>query len=126
MNQRIETDDAPAAIGPYSQAIKVGNLIFSAGQVALKPGSGDLMNATIEEEVHQVMSNLKAVAQAGGTSLDKAVKTTIFTTDLGLFGRINEAYGSYFKGTPPARSTVQVASLPKGAKVEIEMIFSTD
>lgn len=123
MKEIISTSDAPAAIGPYSQAVKVGNLLFTAGQIPLDPSSGNMMTSSIDEEVHQIMNNLKAVAKAAGTLLDNAVKTTIYVTDLGNFGKINELYGSYFGKSPPARSTVEVSALPKGASVEIDMII---
>ncbi|MCE7736848.1 MAG: RidA family protein [Candidatus Heimdallarchaeota archaeon] len=123
MKEIISTSDAPAAIGPYSQAVKVGNLLFTAGQIPLDPSSGNMMTSSLDEEVHQIMNNLKAVAKAAGTSLDNAVKTTIYVTDLGNFGKINELYGSYFGDSPPARSTVEVSALPKGASVEIDMII---
>lgn len=123
MKEIISTSDAPAAIGPYSQAVKVGNLLFTAGQIPLDPSSGNMMTSSLDEEVHQIMNNLKAVAKAANTSLDNAVKTTIYVTDLGNFGKINELYGSYFGDSPPARSTVEVSALPKGASVEIDMII---
>lgn len=123
MKNVIHTDLAPAAIGPYSQAIQISNLLFTAGQVALNPETKAMNNATIEDEVHQIMKNLTEVAKAGGTSLEHAIKTTIFVTDLTLFGKINEIYGGYFTKDPPARSTVGVADLPLGAKVEIEMLI---
>ena len=123
MKEIINTSNAPAAIGPYSQAIKLGNLLFTAGQIALDPVSGDMRVNNIEDEVHQIMKNLTAVAEAAGTSLKSVLKTTIYVTDLSMFGKINELYGSYFDQSPPARSTVQVAALPKGASVEIDMII---
>lgn len=123
MKEIISTSDAPAAIGPYSQAVKVGNLLFTAGQIPLDPSSGNMMTSSLDEEVHQIMNNLKAVAKAAGTSLNNAVKTTIYVTDLNNFGKINELYGSYFGDKPPARSTVEVSALPKGANVEIDMII---
>ncbi len=123
MKEVIYTEQAPKALGPYSQGIKIGNLLFTAGQVALNPSTSEMNNATIEDEVHQIMRNLTQVAIAAGTSLDHVVKTTIFVTDLSLFGKINELYGGYFESNPPARSTVQVADLPAGARVEIDMII---
>ncbi|OLS29069.1 MAG: RutC family protein [Candidatus Heimdallarchaeota archaeon LC_2] len=123
MKEIISTTNAPSAIGPYSQAVKLGNLLFTAGQIALDPSTGDMKTSSVDEEVHQIMGNLKAVAEAAGTSLDNVLKTTIYVTDLGLFGKINELYGSYFGDQPPARSTVEVAALPKGGSVEIDMII---
>ena len=119
----IKTTSAPDPVGPYSQAIKAGELIFCSGQIALDPKTGKLVTAGIEAETSRVMENLKAVLKATGSSLDRVVKTTIFVRDMADFGRINSVYGSYFNNTvPPARSTVQVAELPKGAGVEIECI----
>ncbi len=123
MKEIISTSKAPSAIGPYSQAVKLGNLLFTAGQIALDPSTGNMMTSTIDEEVHQIMKNLTAVSEAAGTSLDHVLKTTIYVTDLGLFGKINELYGAYFGDQPPARSTVEVAALPKGGTVEIDMII---
>lgn len=123
MKEIVSTADAPSALGPYSQGVKVGDLLFTAGQIAIDPTTGEMNNATIEDEIHQVMKNLTAVAIAAGTDLSKAVKTTIFITNLADFGTINEIYGSYFTDNPPARSTVGVAGLPKGFKIEIEMII---
>ena len=123
MKEIISTSNAPSAIGPYSQAVKLGNLLFTAGQIALDPSSGNMMVSSLDEEVHQIMKNLTAVAKAAGSSLDNALKTTIYVTDLGNFGKINELYGSYFGEAPPARSTVEVSALPKGGNVEIDMII---
>lgn len=123
MKEIISTSDAPGAIGPYSQAVKLGNLLFTAGQIALDPTSGNMMISNLDEEVHQIMKNLTAVAKAAGSSLDNVLKTTIYVTDLGNFGKINELYGSYFGDSPPARSTVEVSALPKGGNVEIDMII---
>jgi 2-iminobutanoate/2-iminopropanoate deaminase len=119
----VSTAAAPRAIGPYSQAIVCGNLVFSSGQIALDPASGELLGGSdVRTQARRVMDNLKGVLEGAGTSLDKVVKTTIFLTDLGDFGAVNEIYGAYFTGDPPARSTVQVAGLPKGALVEIEAV----
>ena len=120
--QVISTENAPAAIGPYSQAVRVGDLIYSAGQVALVPETGKLMEGDIETQTRQVMENLAAVLQAAGSSLTQVVKTTIFITDISDFAKVNQAYGSFFQNDPPARSTVQVAALPLGANVEIEVV----
>ena len=117
----IHTDQAPAAIGPYSQAVRAGQLIFTAGQLGIDPTTGKLVEG-VEAQTHQAMRNLQAILQAAGTDLAYVVKTTIFVADLNDFATINTIYGSYFEGEPPARSTVQVARLPLDARVEIEMV----
>ncbi|MHA2091348.1 MAG: Rid family detoxifying hydrolase [Candidatus Kariarchaeaceae archaeon] len=124
MKEIIHTNEAPAAIGPYSQGVKLGNLLFTAGQIALDPSTKQLVKGSIEAEVDRIMQNLAAIAKAANSSLEEVVKTTIFVTDLSLFSRINEKYGSYFSNQPPARSTVEVSGLPAGANVEIEMIIA--
>ncbi|MEK7787137.1 MAG: RidA family protein [Chloroflexota bacterium] len=118
----IHTDDAPKAIGPYSQAIRVGDLVYTAGQVSIVPATGDLIAGDIEAQTRQALNNLKAVLEAAGSGLDKVVKTTVFMTNLGDFTRMNGVYAEFFPSQPPARSTVQVAALPKGAMVEIECV----
>ena len=118
----INTDNAPAPIGPYNQAVSAGNLVFISGQVALKPGSGDLAIADIIEETHQVMQNLKAILNEASLDFSNVVKTTIFLSDMNLFGQVNEIYGKYFSGDFPARETVAVKGLPKNVNVEISMI----
>jgi len=118
----ILTTYAPAPIGPYSQAVKSGNMLFCSGQVPLDPKTGEMKNASIEEETRQVLTNLSAVVSSGGASLSDVVKTTIFLTDLGNFATVNEIYDEFFGASKPARSTVQVSALPKGANVEIECI----
>ena len=118
----INTVNAPAPIGPYNQAVLVGNLLFMSGQVALKPGTGELANADIIEETHQVMQNLKAVLTEAEMDFSNVVKTTIFLSDMDLFGQVNEIYGKYFSGDFPARETVAVKGLPKNVNVEISMI----
>lgn len=118
----IETASAPAPIGPYSQAVLAGNMLFLSGQISLKPGTNDLNNASIEDETHQVMNNLKAVLHEAGADFSHVVKTTIFLSDMGLFGAVNEIYGNYFKGSFPARETVAVKGLPRNVNVEISMI----
>ncbi len=117
----IQTDKAPQAIGPYSQAVKVGDLVFTSGNIPLKP-DGSLVTGSVEEQAHQVMVNLKAVLEAAGSSLDKVVKTTVFIKNMDEFTRINEVYGIYFNAHKPARSTVEVARLPKDVAIEIEAI----
>ena len=118
----INTSNAPAPIGPYNQAILTGNLLFISGQVALKPGTGELAIADIIEETHQVMQNLKAVLTEAEMDFSNVVKTTIFLSDMDLFGQVNEIYGKYFSGDFPARETVAVKGLPKNVNVEISMI----
>ncbi|MEI7734265.1 MAG: RidA family protein [Ferruginibacter sp.] len=120
----INTVNAPAPIGPYSQAVMAGNLLFMSGQVALKPGTGELAITDIIEETHQVMQNIKAVLAEAGMDFSNAVKTTIFLSDMDLFGQVNEIYGKYFEGNFPARETVAVKGLPKNVNVEISMIAS--
>jgi 2-iminobutanoate/2-iminopropanoate deaminase len=122
MKKIISTTEAPAAVGPYSQAIRAGNLIFCSGQIPLDPKSGKIVEGDITAQARRVMENITAVLRAEGMTFENIVKTTIFLTDLGDFQTVNELYGSYFKSDPPARSTVQVSALPKGANVEIEVI----
>ncbi len=120
--QIIQTDQAPAPIGPYNQAVQTGNLIFVSGQVALKPGTGEMMNGSVAEEAHQVMQNLQAILKAAGADLGHVVKTTIFLSDMELFAEVNGIYAQYFSGDYPARETVAVKGLPKNARVEISVI----
>ncbi|MCS6829724.1 MAG: RidA family protein [Armatimonadota bacterium] len=120
--QVIETSDAPAAIGPYSQAIRAGNLVFTSGQIPLHPETGEIVGDTAAEQARQVLLNLQAVLQAAGASLQDVVKTTIFLTDLAQFAAVNAVYAEFFSERPPARSTVQVAALPRGAQVEMEAV----
>lgn len=118
----IQTDQAPAAIGPYSQAILEGRFVYTSGQIPLDPATGQLVNATFAAEVEQVLANLRAVLQAADCCMLDVMKTTVFLTDLGLFAEFNELYAKAFGAHKPARSTVQVAALPKGARIEIEAI----
>ena len=118
----INTNNAPAPIGPYNQAIKTGNLLFVSGQVALKPGTNDMANADIIEETHQVLQNLKSILQEASMDFSNIVKTTIFLSDMELFGQVNEIYAKYFDGNFPARETVAVKGLPKNANVEISVV----
>jgi 2-iminobutanoate/2-iminopropanoate deaminase len=118
----IHTDHAPVAAGPYSQAVRTGNLLFLAGQVGLNPATGALVDGGIEAQTERVMQNLAAVLAAAGTSFANVVKTTVFLADIADFTAMNEVYGRFVMPNPPARSTFQVAALPRGAKVEIEMI----
>jgi 2-iminobutanoate/2-iminopropanoate deaminase len=122
MKKSVFTSDAPAAIGPYSQGVRVGRLLFCSGQTPLDPKSGQLVSGDIASQTRRVMDNIGAVLRAEGITFDNIVKTTIFLTNLGDFQTVNETYGSYFKQDPPARSTVQVSALPRGANVEIEVI----
>jgi len=122
MKKIISTAEAPAAIGPYSQAIRSGSTIYCSGQIPLDPKTGQIISGDISAKTRRVLDNIAAVLKAEGVSFENVVKTTIFLTDLGDFQTVNEIYGSYFENQPPARSTVQVAALPKGAPVEIEVI----
>jgi len=122
MKKIISTEKAPKAIGPYSQAVKVGGLLFTSGQIALSPESGQLINSSLAEEVNQVMANLSAVLVAGGAALSSIVKTTIFLKDMNDFAEVNELYARYFTADYPARETVEVARLPKDVRVEISAI----
>jgi 2-iminobutanoate/2-iminopropanoate deaminase len=121
MLKTIATPDAPAAIGPYSQAIVCGNLLYTSGQIPLKP-DGQLLEGGIKEQAEQVFQNLKAVLAAAGSDFNKVVKATVFLKDMNQFGELNEVYGTYFKDHKPARSTVEVARLPRDVLVEIELI----
>lgn len=118
----ISTERAPKALGPYSQGVRSGELVFTAGQIPLNPATGVLNTGTIEEQTHQVLGNLAAVLEAAGSSLHHVVKTTVFLADLNDFQRMNTVYAGYFSDKPPARSTVQVSKLPLGATIEIECI----
>jgi 2-iminobutanoate/2-iminopropanoate deaminase len=122
MKKVIHTDKAPKAVGPYSQAIRAGGFLFTSGQIPMDPASGKLVQGGIKEQARQVMQNLKAVLEAGGADFSKVVKSTVFLDDLKNFGQFNEVYAEYFSGDRPARSTFQVAGLPLGAGIEIEMI----
>lgn len=117
----IQSSKAPAAVGPYSQAVRVGNLVFTSGQLGLDPQTGKLAEG-IEAQTHQVMANVAALLQAAGTGMDAVIKTTIFLADMQDFGTVNAIYAQSFSAEPPARSTVQVAALPLGGMVEIEAI----
>lgn len=116
----IHTDNAPAAIGPYSQAIDLGEMIFTSGQIPVAPDGS--VSSDISEQTRQALLNLKAVVEAGGSNFDKVIKTTVFITDMAQFGDINAIYSEFFKEPYPARSCVQVAALPKGVSIEIEAI----
>ncbi|RYD59547.1 MAG: RidA family protein [Sphingobacteriales bacterium] len=118
----IRTDNAPAPIGPYSQAVQFGNMLFVSGQIALNPSSGQLEMADIQSETKLVMENLKAILTEAGMDFSNVLKSTIFLMDMGQFAQVNEVYGGYFQQNPPARETVQVAGLPKGVNVEISVV----
>lgn len=121
MKQQVKTTNAPAAIGPYSQGIEIGNLVFTSGQIPLTP-EGNIIGPNIEEQVRQVLKNSEQVLLAAGSSLDNVVKTTVFLADMNDFAVMNSIYAEFFKAVPPARSAVQVSRLPKDVKIEIEMI----
>jgi 2-iminobutanoate/2-iminopropanoate deaminase len=120
----IKTSNAPAPIGPYSQAVKKGSMLFISGQIAINPANNELVVGNIQDETHQVMQNLKAILTAGGMDFDHILKTTIFLSDMNLFAEVNEIYGQYFKGDFPARETIAVKGLPKNVHVEISVIAS--
>ena len=122
----ISTDNAPQAIGPYSQAVKTGNLIFISGQIPLDPKTGDIVDGLIEDQANQVLENIKSICEAAGHGLEDIVKITIFLTDLGNFATVNEVMKNYFKEPYPARATVEISGLPLGVNVEIEAIVSTN
>jgi 2-iminobutanoate/2-iminopropanoate deaminase len=118
----IQTEHAPQAIGPYSQAVKTSGLVFASGQIPTDPQTGQFVTGGIEEQTEQVLKNLAAVLEAAGSGLNRVVKTTVFLLDMQDFGAMNEVYGRFFKEEPPARATVQAARLPRDARVEIEAI----
>lgn len=120
--QIIFTEKAPGVVGPYSQGVKAGGFVFTAGQIALSPATSKMVSGTVKEETEQVMQNLKAVLEAAGTNFDNVVKSTVLLGDMAYFAEMNEVYGRYMGANPPARTTYQAGALPLGAKVEIEMI----
>jgi 2-iminobutanoate/2-iminopropanoate deaminase len=122
MKQPIATKSAPAAIGPYSQAVRAGGFVFLSGQIPLDPASGQIVEGDIAAQTERVMKNLGAVLEAAGCTFESVVRTTIYLTNLGDFQVVNEIYGKHFQGVAPARATVQVAALPRGSKVEIDAI----
>ena len=122
MRKIVATDKAPAAIGPYAQANIIGNLVITSGQIPIDPATGNLVEGDIEVQTRQVFANLKAVLEAAGSSLDKIVKTTCFMDNMNDFAKMNAVYASFFSGDYPSRSAVEVAKLPKGALIEIEVI----
>ena len=123
--QGIHTDDAPAAIGPYQQAIRVGDFVFTSGQIALDPQTGEMRSGEIEEETERTLSNIQAILKAAGLGLEHVVKATVYLADMNHFARMNGVYEKFFADAKPARACVQVAALPKGAKVEIDVIAHT-
>ena len=122
MREIVSTDQAPRAIGPYSQAIRAGNLLFCSGQIPIDPATGEFVSGGVAEQTEQVLRNLSAVLAAGQSSLNQVVKTTVFLADMDDFTAMNEVYGRFFGVYPPARSTVEAARLPRDAKVEIDAI----
>ena len=122
MKETISTENAPGAIGPYSQAVKVGNLIFCSGQIPINPQTGEFVSEDVAEQTRQVLKNLSAVLEAAQTSLNNVVKTTVFLADMNDFAAMNEVYAEFFSENKPARATVQAARLPRDARVEIECI----
>ena len=122
--QAVNAAGAPAAVGPYSHAVRAGELLFCSGQIPLDPASGEIVGETSAAQAERCMSNLQAVCAAAGTSLDRAVRLTIYMTDLAAFAEVNEVYGSFFADEPPARVTVGVAQLPRGAYVEIDAVVA--
>lgn len=120
--QAVATQSAPQAIGPYSQGCQAGCFLFVSGQLPIDPATGQLVTGDIAQQTHTIMGNISKICQAAGTDLTQVVKTIIFLTDLGNFDTVNSVYGSYFDAAPPARSTIQVAALPKGAEIEIEAV----
>ena len=122
MKEIISTENAPGAIGPYSQAIKAGGMVFCSGQIPIDPATGQFVSEVVSEQTEQVLKNLSEVLKAAGTSLDSVVKTTVFLADMNDFAEMNEVYGRFFSENKPARATVQAARLPRDARVEIECI----
>ena len=122
VRQAVSTPAAPAAIGPYSQAIRAGSLLFVSGQIPIDPSTGTLVDGTIAEQTHRVFRNIAAILEAAGASLGHVVRTTVYLADMDDFAAMNDVYGTYFKAPAPARATVQAARLPKDARVEIDVI----
>ncbi len=120
--QVVNTDQAPAAIGPYSQAVKVGEMVFVSGQIPIDPATGDIVQGDIKAQTRQALTNLNAVLAAAGSSLEKTVKTTVYITNMDEFSQVNEVYSEFFKDQPPARACVEVSRLPIGVAVEIDAI----
>ena len=125
MKEIISTNKAPKAIGPYSQATRAGGFLFTAGQIALDPATGQIVEGDVVRQTERVMENLKAIVEAAGSSFDRVVKTTVYLKDMGDFAAMNEVYARYFTANPPARSTVEAARLPRDVRVEIDLIAAT-
>ncbi len=125
IKKTIETNQAPSAIGPYSQAIRIGDFLYTSGQIALNPDTMEMMNGDIEEETKWVLNNIEAILKADGLNLVNVIKATVYLTDLGEFSIMNQIYEKYFEQSKPARACVQVAELPKGARIEIDVIAHT-
>ena len=126
MRQAVSTPSAPAAIGPYSQAIRAGSLLFVSGQIPLDPATGSMIDGDVAAQTHRVFQNIGAILTAAGASFDQVVRATVYLADMNDFGVVNEVYGTYFSSPAPARATVQAARLPKDARVEIDVIASLD
>lgn len=126
MRQAISSEFAPRAIGPYSQAIRAGSLLFVSGQIPLDPATGAMVDGDVAIQTHRVFANLKAILEAGGTSFEHVVRATVYLADMNDFATVNEIYGGYFSDPAPARATVQAARLPRDARVEIDVIASLD
>ena len=124
MRQAVSSDKAPAAIGPYSQAIRAGSLLFVSGQIPLDPATGAMVDGDIAAQTHRVFANLQAILEAAGASFENVVRTTVYLADMNDFATVNQIYGTYFSSPAPARATVQAARLPKDARVEIDVIAS--
>jgi 2-iminobutanoate/2-iminopropanoate deaminase len=124
MRDAVSSERAPKAIGPYSQAVRAGSLVFVSGQIPLDPATGVMVDGDIAAQTHRVFANLAAILEAAGTSFDRVVRTTVYLADMNDFATVNEVYGSYFSSPAPARATVQAARLPKDARVEIDLIAS--
>jgi len=124
--QIINTPNAPTPIGPYSQGVKFGNMLFLSGQIAIEPSTGELIQGSLKEETQQIMKNIYEVLHFAGLSMDSIIKTSIFLTDMAYFNEVNEIYAQHFSGNYPARETVQVSGLPKGVRVEISVIAGSE
>jgi 2-iminobutanoate/2-iminopropanoate deaminase len=124
VRQAVSTPAAPAAIGPYSQAIRAGSLLFVSGQIPIDPETGAMVQGDIAAQTHRVFANLSAILEAGGSSLDRVLRTTVYLADMDDFAAMNEVYGTYFTAPAPARATIQAARLPRNARVEIDLIAS--
>jgi len=122
----ISTHNAPAAVGPYSQAVRIPGLVYTAGQIPIDPATGSMVDAEITLQTRQVLKNLQAVLKASNSGLDRVVKMTVFMVDLGQFGEMNQVYAEFFRGEPPARSAVEVSALPLGAMIEMEAVATCD